>query len=125
METCSPRDPNINVVYTINEPAADGAYQALKAAGKDKDVTIVSIDGGCTGVSYVKHGIIGATRSSTRRRWPRSAWRRSPSSPRRREAEADRRPGLLQHRPQLVTDQADAGLDEHHHRRRRQICWGK
>jgi fructose transport system substrate-binding protein len=48
-------------VYTINEPAAYGAYQALKAAGKEKDVLIVSIDGGCAGVGYVKDGIIGAT----------------------------------------------------------------
>ncbi|NUP74271.1 MAG: substrate-binding domain-containing protein [Sinomonas sp.] len=61
METLLSKNPNINVVYTINEPAAYGAYQALKAAGKDKDVTIVSIDGGCAGVGYVKQGIIGAT----------------------------------------------------------------
>jgi fructose transport system substrate-binding protein len=61
METLLSKDPNINVVYTINEPAAYGAYQALKAAGKEKDVIIVSIDGGCTGVGYVKDGIIGAT----------------------------------------------------------------
>jgi fructose transport system substrate-binding protein len=61
METLLSKNPNINVVYTINEPAAYGAYQALKAAGKEKDVIIVSIDGGCTGVGYVKDGIIGAT----------------------------------------------------------------
>jgi fructose transport system substrate-binding protein len=61
METLLSKNPNINVVYTINEPAAYGAYQALKAAGKDKDVTIVSVDGGCAGVGYVKQGIIGAT----------------------------------------------------------------
>jgi fructose transport system substrate-binding protein len=61
MENCLSKDPNINVVYTINEPAADGAYEALKAAGKLKDVLIVSVDGGCTGVGYVKSGIIAAT----------------------------------------------------------------
>ena len=61
METLLSKNPNINVVYTINEPTAYGAYQALKAAGKEKDVTIVSIDGGCTGVGYVKSGILGAT----------------------------------------------------------------
>lgn len=60
METLLSKNPNINVVYTINEPAAYGAYQALKAAGKT-GVTIVSIDGGCAGVGYVKQGIIGAT----------------------------------------------------------------
>lgn len=61
METLLSKNPNINVVYTINEPTAYGAYQALKAAGKQNDVTIVSIDGGCTGVGYVKDGILGAT----------------------------------------------------------------
>jgi len=61
METLLSKNPNINVVYTINEPAAYGAYQALKAAGKQNSVTIVSIDGGCTGVGYVKQGILGAT----------------------------------------------------------------
>ncbi|KRC66874.1 sugar ABC transporter [Aeromicrobium sp. Root236] len=61
METCLSKNPDINVVYTINEPAAYGAYQALKSAGKEKGVTIVSIDGGCAGIGYVKDGIIGAT----------------------------------------------------------------
>jgi fructose transport system substrate-binding protein len=61
MENLLQKDPNLNLVYTINEPAAAGAYEALKAAGKDKDVTIVSVDGGCPGVENVKKGIIGAT----------------------------------------------------------------
>ena len=53
------KDPDINVVYTINEPAAEGAFQALKAAGKT--ALIVSVDGGCPGVANVKAGVIGAT----------------------------------------------------------------
>jgi fructose transport system substrate-binding protein len=61
MENLLQKDPGITLVYTINEPAASGAYEALKAAGKDKDVTIVSIDGGCPGVQNVKKGVIGAT----------------------------------------------------------------
>ena len=36
MENLLQRDPDINLVYTINEPAAAGAYEALKAAGKEK-----------------------------------------------------------------------------------------
>ena len=50
-----------NVVYTINEPAAAGAYEALKAVGREKDVLIVSVDGGCPGVQNIAEGIIGAT----------------------------------------------------------------
>jgi fructose transport system substrate-binding protein len=61
MENLLQKDPSINLVYTINEPAAAGAYQALKAAGTDKDTTIVSIDGGCPGVDNVASGVIGAT----------------------------------------------------------------
>ncbi|GAA4423839.1 sugar ABC transporter substrate-binding protein [Actinokineospora soli] len=61
MENLLQKDPSINLVYTINEPAAAGAYQALKAAGREKDVTIVSVDGGCPGVQNVEQGVIGAT----------------------------------------------------------------
>ncbi len=61
MENLMQIDPGINVVYTINEPAAAGAYEALKAFGKQNDVLIVSVDGGCPGVRNVKEDIIGAT----------------------------------------------------------------
>ena len=60
METCLSGNPDINVVYTINEQAAIGAASALAAAGKT-DTLVVSVDGGCEGVSNVKNGTIGAT----------------------------------------------------------------
>jgi fructose transport system substrate-binding protein len=60
MENCLSKNPNVNVVYTINEPAANGANKALTAAGKT-GVLIVSVDGGCAGVGLVKSGVIGAT----------------------------------------------------------------
>ena len=61
MEILLAKDPMINVVYTINEPAAAGAYEALKSIGRENDVLIVSVDGGCPGVSNIADGIIGAT----------------------------------------------------------------
>lgn len=61
MERCLSRSAQINVVYTINEPSALGAWKALQAAGREKGVLIVSVDGGCAGVGLVKQGIIGAT----------------------------------------------------------------
>ena len=61
MENLLQKDPGINIVYTINEPAAAGAYEALKAVGLEGQATIVSIDGGCPGVKNVQEGIIGAT----------------------------------------------------------------
>ena len=59
MEKCLAKNGNVNVVYTINEPAAVGANAALQAA--NTKATIVSIDGGCSGVNQVKSGVIGAT----------------------------------------------------------------
>ena len=61
MENCLQANPDINVVYTINEPAARGAYTALQAAGREDEVLIVSVDGGCTGVEAVQAGEIAAT----------------------------------------------------------------
>ncbi len=61
MENCLQKNPDINLVYTINEPAAAGAYNALKKAGKEKGVTIVSVDGGCQGIKDTASGIIAAT----------------------------------------------------------------
>ena len=61
MENLLRINPDINVIHTINEPAAAGAYEALKAVGKEKDVLIMSVDGGCPGVKNVAEGIIGGT----------------------------------------------------------------
>ncbi|MFQ1701455.1 sugar ABC transporter substrate-binding protein [Loktanella agnita] len=61
MENCLAIDPDINLVYTINEPAASGAYEALTAVGMQDDVLIVSVDGGCPGIADVADGVIGAT----------------------------------------------------------------
>ena len=61
MENLLQVDPEINVVYTINEPAAAGAYEALKAVGREKDVLIVSVDGGCPGVQNIADNVLGAT----------------------------------------------------------------
>jgi fructose transport system substrate-binding protein len=60
MADCLQRNPDINIVYTINEPAASGAAQVLAAA--NNKATIVSVDGGCDpGMKLVQAGVIGAT----------------------------------------------------------------
>ena len=61
MENCLQKVPDVNLIYTINEPAAAGAYNALKKAGKEKGVVIVSVDGGCDGIKDVGAGVIAAT----------------------------------------------------------------
>ncbi|MGB8811880.1 MAG: substrate-binding domain-containing protein [Paracoccaceae bacterium] len=60
VENLLAKNPDMNVVYTINEPAAEGAFQALTKAGKT-GVLVVSVDGGCPGIASVKSGVIGAT----------------------------------------------------------------
>lgn len=59
MEKCLSQNPNINVVYTANEPSALGAVQALKAAG-NTTALVVSINGSCDGVKAVQSGQLGA-----------------------------------------------------------------
>lgn len=61
MENCLQKNPDIDLVYTINEPTAAGAYTALKAAGRERGVVIVSVDGGCQGIRDIASGAIAAT----------------------------------------------------------------
>jgi fructose transport system substrate-binding protein len=62
IEACLAKNPDINVIYTINEPAAQGAYDVMKSQGKEKDLLVVSVDGGCKpGLELVASGVIGAT----------------------------------------------------------------
>jgi len=63
LRTLLKQHPDINIVYTVNEPAAFGAAEALKSAGKSSDdVILVSVDGGCDAVKhYVRPGVIDAT----------------------------------------------------------------
>jgi fructose transport system substrate-binding protein len=61
MENCLSKSKDINVVYTINEPSAAGAAEAMQAAGI-KGALITSVDGGCSpGIALVKDGTVGAT----------------------------------------------------------------
>ena len=59
MQGCMKNNPAINVVYAINEPAAQGATEAL-AVACNKSV-LVTIDGGCSNLPYVASGKISAT----------------------------------------------------------------
>lgn len=60
-ETLLSKNSDINVVYTINEPAAYGAYEAFESSGSTEGLIVVSVDGGCAGIDAVTEGIIGAT----------------------------------------------------------------
>jgi fructose transport system substrate-binding protein len=59
MQNCLQKDPKINLVYAINEPAAQGASEALAAA--HNKAIVVAIDGGCSNLPFVASGAISAT----------------------------------------------------------------
>jgi fructose transport system substrate-binding protein len=125
MENLLQKDPSINLVYTINEPAAAGAYQALKSAGKDKAVTIVSIDGGCPGVDNVSKGIIGATSMQFPLKMASlgveaiAKYAKDGTKP---QATAGK--DFVDTGAQLITDQPQAGVEAKDSAWGKQNCWG-
>lgn len=58
MENALAAHPDINLVWTINEPAALGAAKAVADKGLTGKVLIVSMDGSCRGIDAVKNGVI-------------------------------------------------------------------
>jgi fructose transport system substrate-binding protein len=125
MENLLQKDPTINLVYTINEPAAAGAYQALKAAGKDKAVTIVSIDGGCPGIDNVSKGVIGATSMQFPLKMAQlgvdaiTAYAKNGTKP---QATAGK--DFVDTGTQLITDDPQAGVEAKDSTWGKQNCWG-
>ncbi|HDP33894.1 MAG TPA: hypothetical protein ENN29_02155 [Candidatus Hydrogenedentes bacterium] len=62
MESALTRCPEIDLVYAHNDPGAYGAYLAAKAAGREKDIIFVGIDGlPQEGLAYVEQGILDVT----------------------------------------------------------------
>ena len=125
MENLLAQDPTINVVYTINEPAAAGAYQALKSIGRENDVLIVSVDGGCPGVQNIKDGVIGATSQqypllmASKGIEAIAAWAKDGTKPEASEGKAFFDTGVA-----LVTDQPADGVDSISTDEGMDLCWG-
>jgi ribose transport system substrate-binding protein len=62
MESALARFNEINLVYAHNDPGAHGAFLAAKAAGRDKDILFVGIDGlQQEGQAYVTQGFLSAS----------------------------------------------------------------
>jgi fructose transport system substrate-binding protein len=122
MENALQKCPNVNVVYTINEPAAAGAYEALKALGKDDgSVLIVSVDGGCPGVANVKSGVIGATSQQYPLKMASMALDAIVSGT---IPAIDPAMGFLDTGATLVTDKPVAGVDSIDTTKGAELCWG-
>jgi fructose transport system substrate-binding protein len=125
MENLLQKDPSINLVYTINEPAAAGAYEALKAAGKEKQVTIVSVDGGCPGVDAVKAGQLGGTSQQYPLKMAQmgveavSQFVKDGTKPSATEGKTFTDTGVT-----LITDQAQSGVESKDTTFGKENCWG-
>ncbi|MTH80127.1 sugar ABC transporter substrate-binding protein [Paracoccus aestuariivivens] len=125
MEALLAKDGDINMVYTINEPAAAGAYEALKAAGKDSGVLIVSVDGGCPGVKDVKEGVIGATSQqypllmASKGIEAIAAFAKDGSKPAPTEGKDFFDTGVT-----LITDKPASGVDSIDSAKGLELCWG-
>jgi fructose transport system substrate-binding protein len=121
MENCLQKNPDVNLVYTINEPAAAGAYQALKKAGKEKGVMIVSVDGGCAGVRNVKAGIIAATSQQYPMKMAGMGVRAGVEY-----AKTGTKPsGYTDTGVTLIADKAIAGVESKDTKVGLDLCWGK
>ena len=122
MENALQKCPNVTVVYTINEPAATGAWEALKAVGKDDgSVLIVSVDGGCPGVANVKAGVIGATSQQYPLKMASMALEAIASG---KLPAIDPKAGFLDTGATLVTDKPVAGVDSIDTAKGAELCWG-
>ncbi|WP_149139903.1 sugar ABC transporter substrate-binding protein [Gemmobacter caeruleus] len=125
METLLAKDPEINLVYTINEPSAAGAFEALKAVGREKDVLIVSVDGGCPGVANVKDGVIGATSQqypllmASKGIEAIAAYAKDGTKPAPTEGKAFFDTGVA-----LITDKPAAGVESIDTAKGTELCWG-
>lgn len=125
MENLLAQDPMIDVVYTINEPAAAGAYEALKSVGRENDVLIVSVDGGCPGVQNIADGVIGATSQqypllmASKGIEAIAAWANDGTKPTATEGKDFFDTGVA-----LVTDQPAEGVDSISVDEGKNLCWG-
>ena len=122
MENALTKCPNVNLVYTINEPAAAGAWEALKAVGKDDgSVMIVSVDGGCPGVKNVQAGVIGATSQQYPLKMASMALDAIVSG---KIPTIDPKMGFLDTGAQLVTAKAADGVPSISVDEGLKLCWG-
>src|SRR3954468_9236026 len=122
MENALQKCPDVNVVYTINEPAAAGAWEALKGAGKnDGSVLVVSIDGGCPGVKNVQAGVIGATSQQYPLKMAAMALEAIVSG---KIPDIDPKMGFLNTGAQLITAKPVEGVPSIDVAEGTKLCWG-
>jgi fructose transport system substrate-binding protein len=121
MENCLQKNPEINLVYTVNEPAAAGAFNALKKAGKEKNAIIVSIDGGCEGVRNVESGMI----SATSQQYPMRMGAMGVAAGVEFALTGKKPHGYTDTGLTLIAKNRVAGIESRDVKRGRELCWGR
>jgi len=110
----------VNAVYNINEPAARGAYQALKSRGLTSKVLVGAIDGGCQGVQNVKTGEFVATVMQ----FPKKMSEDGVNSVVEYAASGKKPSGFIDTGATLITDKPVPGLESKDTAWGAQNCWG-
>ncbi|MCK6211414.1 substrate-binding domain-containing protein [Georgenia sp. EYE_87] len=123
LEELLTENPDINVVYTVNEPAAFGAIAALEAAGTSMDdVIVVSVDGGCEAVKNgVRPGDIDATAQQFPENMAREGVRAIAQAVR---GEAEPPSGYLDTGVRLITGDRVPGVESEDVAFGVRNCWG-
>lgn len=121
MENLLSAHRDINVLYTINEPAAQGAFAAISGAGVEDQVLVTSIDGSCAGVRSVKDGTIGATVMQ----FPTRMGEMAVDAIVEFVASGTRPEGLINSGTVLITDEPVDGIDSETSEWGLKNCWGE
>ncbi len=115
-------NPEINVVYAVNEPAALGAVAALKAAGKDlNQVVVVAVDGGC---EAMKNGVRTGDIDATAMQFPQNMAREGVKSLVAKVREGQDPSGYLATGTELVAHTAAPGVESKNVEYGVRTCWG-
>ena len=122
MEQLLTEDPDINVVYAVNEPAAFGALDALEAAGSDlADVVVVAIDGGC---EAIKDGVRPGRIDATSQQYPENMAREGVRAIADAVRDGEEPSGFLDTGVQLITGAPAADVESEDVAFGVRNCWG-
>jgi fructose transport system substrate-binding protein len=114
------RVTTVNSIYTLNEPAARGAYVALQAKGLAGQVVIGSIDGSCQGVTDVKDGKIAVTVMQFPKRMAEQGVQAAVEF-----AETGEKPsGFIKTETAVITDKPIDGIESEDTAWGLENCWG-
>jgi len=122
MKSLLAKDPGINIVYTVNEPAAFGASRALDAAGRsNKDVILVSVDGGC---DAIKNGVRPGVIDATAQQYPENMAREGVKALAEASRGGPKPKGYENTGVELITADAAKGVPSHDEAFGVRNCWG-